>query len=139
MKLVCSTYSTDENYSGDCNYALVDLTPELANYLLTKIKLFEQLYVVDDNLTELQYWNRNLVFFANLPEEEPDIDDSFNEVSFSIPDDQVESLELERLHVDADGVYWSAVPNHCRMIVESRIIEVELLQRIANEPCQNLT
>jgi hypothetical protein len=57
VALVLSTHSSDENFNGDCDYALVRLTPELVAQVHRRVELARQGRQQDDELYELYFWD----------------------------------------------------------------------------------
>jgi hypothetical protein len=67
--IVLSTESTDPDFNGDCDYAVVQLTPELVERVRRRVELARQAGDKDDDLCELQFLGGTEEFHdSGLPE-----------------------------------------------------------------------
>ena len=55
--LVIDTWSTNDDYNGDCDYALVPMTLQYVSDLLWYMEEVGQLHKVDDNIYALERWD----------------------------------------------------------------------------------
>jgi hypothetical protein len=56
------TDSTNPEFNGDCDYAVVRLTPELADRVRRRVELARQAGWQDDSLCELYFWDGTAEF-----------------------------------------------------------------------------
>ncbi len=63
MHLILNAHSSDENYNGDCDYAIVDLTPALAEEIRRRVALARQAGQQDNDLYELYFWGSTADFY----------------------------------------------------------------------------
>jgi hypothetical protein len=56
VTIVLDTHSTDPDFNGDCDYAVVRLTPELVEQVRRRVELARQAGRQDDDLYELYFW-----------------------------------------------------------------------------------
>ena len=56
MKILLGTHSTNSEFNGDCDYAVVDLTPTLVQQIRERVKLARQAGQRDNDLYELYFW-----------------------------------------------------------------------------------
>jgi hypothetical protein len=67
MYLIFNTHSSNEHYNGDCDCALVELTPALAEQILGRVALARQAGQQDNDLCELYFWGSTAEFYdSNL-------------------------------------------------------------------------
>jgi hypothetical protein len=63
VAIILATHSTDENFNGDCDYAVVQLTPELVDQVHRRVELARQAGQQDDDLYELNFWGGTAEFY----------------------------------------------------------------------------
>jgi hypothetical protein len=62
MRLISRVTCPDE--ISDCDYALIDLTPDLARLGLTRIALLKEHKASDGDLIEIYFWDYHAVYFS---------------------------------------------------------------------------
>jgi len=63
MHIILNAHSSNEHYNGDCDYAIVDLTPALAEQIRRRVALARQAGQQDDDLYELYFWGSTAEFY----------------------------------------------------------------------------
>lgn len=63
MHLIFDTNSTNSDYNGDCDCALVELTPALAEQIRSRVALARQAGQQDNDLYELYFWGSTAEFY----------------------------------------------------------------------------
>jgi hypothetical protein len=63
MHLIFNTHSSNEDYNGDCDYAIVDLTPALVEQIRRRTALAHQAGQQDNDLYELSFWGSTAEFY----------------------------------------------------------------------------
>jgi hypothetical protein len=63
MHLILNAHSSDPHYNGDCDYAIVDLTPKLAERIRRRVTLASEAGQRDNDLYELYFWGSSVEFF----------------------------------------------------------------------------
>lgn len=63
MRIILTTYSSDENFNGECDYAVVELTPELVAQVRRRVELARQAGLQDQDLWELYFWDGTAEFY----------------------------------------------------------------------------
>ena len=63
--IILETHSTDPEFNGDCDYAVVQLTPELQEQIHRRVELARQAGKQDDDCFELYFWNGAATFYSN--------------------------------------------------------------------------
>ena len=63
MKIIFHTRSDTPEYNGDCDCAVVDMTPALFEQIQRRVKLAEEAFRQDDDLYELYFWGGTAEFY----------------------------------------------------------------------------
>jgi hypothetical protein len=63
MHLILNAHSSNEHYNGNCDYALVELTPALAEKIRSRVALARQVAKQDSNLYDVCFWGSMAEFF----------------------------------------------------------------------------
>ena len=61
--VVLATDSTSPEFNGDCDYAVVRLTPEVVDMVRRRVELVRQAGGQDDSLYELSFWDGTAEFY----------------------------------------------------------------------------
>lgn len=151
MKLVCSTYSNNEDYNAECNYAYVDLTPALAQRLLARHEAWTKLKATDQELSYICFWDGTPVFVETLPasvdRDDIPVSEYIEEQLYSKQDwmeiqltekeirkdDNAQRVEIVQAHISEDGLYWSCSPKHTSITIETKPLEIALLKKAAGK------
>jgi hypothetical protein len=132
MKLLLKTWSTNENFNGDCDYAAVDLTPELATILERRITQFKILKQAETSLDTMVYWDASADMLG-WTEEIEEVADPDKENVFEVPDSFVfgepQRTECDRVEVTDTGVRFTCYPKHCDCRIESAELRLEVIER----------
>ena len=136
MKLIIHTSSSDENFDGDINHALVDITPEYATLLLRRIASLQAQQALDRDAYEHLYWDCTPDWFDAYGLDD-ELGDSWEEPEYieapgdlDVTANRVRT-ECDRLVVANDGVMWKCYPKHCSVSILTREIPIKLLREIA--------
>ncbi len=149
MRLVLKVTSGNEHSSGGCEYALLDLTPELTALGLRRIAVLKELNKTDPLIDETCYWAHFVVCYFDpwaAPEVEdredtsPGLGDKLDELkieengvvcvgeNFCVAPNQCAAVECERMIARADSVAFTAIPRHCSFRVETREVPLAMLE-----------
>jgi hypothetical protein len=63
MHIIFAVHSSHEEYNADCDYAIVDLTPALAEQIRRRVALARQAGQQDNDLYELYFWGGTAQFY----------------------------------------------------------------------------
>lgn len=147
MKIILECSSSDENYNGGCDYALVDLTPELARNLLSKHHAFMRLHK-QTKAYEAYWWDCSATFFSPYPmfEEEPKpeetarvelelqpMQDGYLEVpdDFRLGENMEARTDCDQMCVREDGVWWFCHPKNDGAHITTPTVPKRILERAA--------
>ena len=150
MKVVLKVSSTNENCIGGCDFALVELTPELATLALRRIAALREQKKLDPDIDETYYWAYFAEYFSpwrNLASAESDIKtaslalaDVLEDLqieeegtvtvleSFQVPSSQVARVECEQMIVGEDSIAFMAIPKHASFRVQTVEIPLAMLE-----------
>jgi hypothetical protein len=62
-RIVLDTSSSNSDFDGDCDYAVVELTPELVDRIRRRVKLARQAGRQDNDLWEMYFWDGAAEFY----------------------------------------------------------------------------
>ena len=63
MKLILDTHCTPPECNGDCDYAVLDVTPELLELVRRRMEAAGAAYQKDNDLFEIYFWDYRLDFY----------------------------------------------------------------------------
>lgn len=133
-RLILNTYSSNEHYNGDCDFAIVEVDPFLARKILSRHHAFLFARRQDENACLLEFHDHGPQYarhddkydviengedFAELPE------------SVKVSDDDLQRTECDRMCIDWDSVFWRCYPKHSDVRIETRCIPIKEIARIA--------
>ena len=141
MKLLIKRYSSDQNWCDDIDYGYIELTKDLAKLILERIEKVKQLRDSEEKDLSKPY----AIIYKDICVEFIDLDDDDDEYyqvvqaegAYSLPDnfvledERIHRTELNEMRVEDDEVSWRAVIKHTDVVVETKGLPVELLERIA--------
>jgi hypothetical protein len=149
MHILLKVTSSNEYCDGGCEYALVDLTPELAALALQRIAALRDQKAVDPNIVETYYWAYFVACYfspyaglaiddmegASIP-----LGDQLQELqiedkeivcvpaSFQVPTAQVAAVECEQMVAYEASIAFTAIPKHASFHVQTVEIPVAMLE-----------
>jgi hypothetical protein len=151
MKLLMLAYGPGD--SGHADYALLDLTEELARSLLERRSLAQQARAMDDQFLKLEFWAPHVTWLSDdcwdqaRPEGAPGLWDIIDETlekdemnrldsgypvtvpdDFTVPEYFEQDTEVDILMVYLDDVYFSSYPRHCDAHQETAAIPFDLIE-----------
>ncbi len=63
MHLILNAHSSNPHYNSDCDYAIVELTPALAERIRSRVALASEARQQDSDLWEIYFWGSTAEFF----------------------------------------------------------------------------
>jgi hypothetical protein len=63
MHIILNVHSSNPHYNGDCDYAIVELTPAIADKIRSRVALAREARHHDSDLWELYFWGGTAEFF----------------------------------------------------------------------------
>lgn len=136
MNLLFNTWRSNEHWD-EHNYAIIELTPELARTILQRHSIFCMLKKSEFNLAEMEYHDIGAQFLRTLPEslEEPDYGEPYAETAFHANGLEAfhNRTECDRMVIDVNGVYWSAIAKHTDVRVETRQLDIDKVREVAGQ------
>lgn len=152
MKIILKTSSSNEDYSGGCDYALVNLTPELAGMCLKRLRKLRRERLMDRDLYEKYYFDYSPIFFGAT--EEGDGEDPLEErieakslgtahdegvwvveTEFSVADKYLAWTECNQMIVRENEVLWFTYLKHTDIQITTCAVPTELLERARPKCC----
>ncbi len=151
MRILLKVTSSNEYCDGGCEFALVDLSPELAALALQRIAALRDQMTLDPNIVETYYWAYFAACYfspyaglaiddieaegASIP-----LGDQLHELqiedkeivctpaSFQVPPGQVAAVECEKMLVRVDSIAFTAIPKHASFYVQTVEIPLAMLE-----------
>jgi len=138
MRLLLATHSSNSEYNAECDYAILDLTKELARAILKRIVLVSKLKKDDPDLCRMSFWDYSARFIACGTIEDEDFMEGFDD-RVELPEGfdtntswfKQQRTDMDRMFVDEDSVYWESIPKHTDIYVETRALPVDLIRQVA--------
>ncbi|MGA2630906.1 MAG: hypothetical protein ABSG54_11915 [Terriglobia bacterium] len=153
MKLILRVSSSNQYCDGGCEFAVVDLTRELASVALRRIQVLKEHKKDDELVYETYYWAFHAEYFSpradlsSVPEKVKIAMQVAAEIVEALeveekevitaPDDfeaveaQIAAVECEQMVVCEDGIAFLAIPKHCDFYVTTAEIPVPVLHDAA--------
>jgi hypothetical protein len=154
MRIALKVSSSNEYCDGGCEFALVDLTPELATLALRRIATLREQKSLDPDIDETYYWAYfvDCYFspYADLAIVEKGVEgasvamgDMLDDLhieekevvcvpdSFGVPPSQVATVECEQMSVHQDSIAFMAIPKHASYRVQTVEIPLAMLEAAA--------
>ena len=152
MRVVLKIWSGNPNRDGGCDYAMVDLTPELAALALGRIGTVRQQQATDPELEESYFWDSHAAYFSLWVESGTlpgfgceagqsttleDLGADQREVvqvpeGFQVRESHLARVECEQMIVRKNGIAFTAIPKHRDFRVSTAEISTEWLETATN-------
>jgi hypothetical protein len=154
MRIALKVTSSNEYCNGGCEFALLDLNPELASLALRRIAVLREQKNLDPDIDETYFWAYFVECYFDpwadssddAKESEgassavgdilDDLDIEGNEVvcvpeNFQVPPSQCAIVECEQIIVREDGISFTAIPRHASLRVQTAEIPITMLEAAA--------
>ncbi len=151
MRILLKVTSSNEYCDGGCDFALVDLSPELAALALQRIAALRDQKTFDPNIVETYYWAYFAACYfspyAGLAIDDMEAEgasiplgDQLHELqiedkeivcapaSFQVPPGQVAAVECEKMLVRVDSIAFTAIPKHASFHVQTVEVPLTMLE-----------
>jgi len=135
LQLVAKTSSSNDDYNGDCDWAVVEITKAEVDMWLQKIRLMRGLAGMHDRLLSMDWADGSVWYFSEpdeidaLQKEKIDIGGNIgmypeemflahrDVVAQYFPDDKAQRTEMGRLCVDEGSLRFEACVKHTSVTV----------------------
>lgn len=151
MRVALRVSSSYEHWDGGCEFALVEVTPELAALALRRIAALRAQKSADPDIDETYYWASWVECYfspwANPADAGAEVeatclaaaeslcedhgeDTGVVEVSdsFQVPSHQIAAVECQQMVVRLDSIALSAIPKHASFYVQTAEIPLAILE-----------
>ena len=96
MRLILKVTSSNEFCDGGCEFALVDLTPELARLALGRIAALREQKILDLNIDEVYYWAYFVVcYFSPYADLAVEDEDKEAQSAVVLAEDLLDELQIQ--------------------------------------------
>jgi len=156
VNIVLKVSSSNEHYSGGCDYALFELTPEIAVLALQRIQTLREQKKLDADIDETYYWSFLVECFfspfAGLASAEKEVGTAglaiadlleklridITEIAivpetFDVPPSLIATVECEEMVLRQNSIAFSAIPKHASFYVQTVEIPLAMLEAAAAE------
>ena len=151
--LIIDTSSSNEYYNAECDYVLVEMTPEYVAGLLEYMERVAQMHRVDKNFYRLELWDYRPLYFSytekfealrdvsghlatEVPQGEPILLDATPDFTMDAldrlkRDDCFQRVECQLVRITDDDVSWACYPKHTNVriasatVVKKTLIEIQ--------------
>ena len=150
MKILLKVSSSNEHWDSDCEFALVELTAQLAALAVRRIAALGEQKSADPDIDETYYWAYFAEYFSpwiNRASTEQEADatsaglvEMLDEIqiegkgivtvpdSFQVPPSQVAAVECQQMIVREDSVAFMAIPKHASFYVQTVDVPLAMLE-----------
>jgi hypothetical protein len=144
MRLVLGTVSSNSDFNGGCDFAVVTISPQYARQILCRMKALMGLAQSDDSLHEAHYWDFAAQYFEfpadeDLQEKLEAAHDTHVELdeACELPEDLFQRTEYAHMVVEVMGdqadVSWRASPKNASVYVETNPVAQSLIEKVAGD------
>ncbi len=134
MRVVLKTWSSNPEYSGRCDYAVVEIDEEFAKLALRRINVLREQKAHDPSISETYYWDSSAQYFSpwvNLARQPGEVQESSFELEktleglevdtreavtapadFQVPESHTATVECAQMIVREGGIAFSAFLRH---------------------------
>jgi hypothetical protein len=141
--LVIDTSSTNEDYNGDCDYALVPMTAVYVADLLWYMAEVGRLHRADDSVYDLECWDGTPSYFRFNDRLEA-IRDIYGDLAVDVPrgepillandprfgEEEFQRVECQTVQASVDEVWWTAYVKHTNVRIETARVSKKTLLKI---------
>ena len=141
--LVIDTSSTDENFSGDCDYALVPMAEYYVADLLWYMDEVARLHRADDSVYNTERWDATPSYFR-LNDRLDAIRDIYGDLAVDVPrgepvlltadpgfkEEDFQRVECATVQMSVDEVWWTAYVKHTNVRIETARVSKKVLLKI---------
>lgn len=153
MKLILKCWSSNEDYSADCDFAKVEIDSEHARVVRDRMDMVKRLKAEDVNFHRLTFWDRGPDFFGYPRASEDDQDEGGAgrgeerrslldrvdheervEAEVTLTGESIQRMDYVFLHVTEDDVWWEGCPKHASVLIDTAHVGREALERASPMP-----
>jgi hypothetical protein len=138
-RFLANTYSSDENFNGDCDYADIRIYPVIAQQILERRDAFLAQRKRDSQLVESYFWDASAIFCKRLdnmpiPGKKADLLAAGYPVRIAQSADlpcERQNVECNQMVIGEDGVKWTAIPKHTSVVITTERIAYSEIEKEA--------
>ena len=154
MRVVLRTWSSNPEYSGGCDYAVVEIDAEFAKLALRRINVLCEQRGLDPSLYETSYWDSSAEYFSpwgNRVSQRSEVQESGYELGealegleidtreavtapadFRVPESQFAVVECAQMIVREEGIAFNALLRHTDIYVTTAEISKQVLESVGS-------
>lgn len=149
MRVVLKVWSSNPDYSAGCDYAVLEITAELAKLTLRRINVLSEQKPLDPSLYETYYWDSSPEYFGcwtslasqvgKGPESSVGLEEMLEKLEvdtreivtappdFRVPESQVAAVECSQMIVRDGGIAFTALLRHTDIYVTTAEIPKDVI------------
>ncbi len=149
MRVVLKVWSSNPDYSGGCDYAVVEISEEFAKLTLRRINVLNEHKALDHSLCETYYWDSSPEYFnpwvnrASQPGEVRESGVDLEEIlenlevgtreivtaplDFRISESQIVAVECVQMIVRDSGIAFTGLLRHSDIYVTTAEIQKDVI------------
>lgn len=150
MRVVLKAWSSKPEYSGGCEYAIVDIGAEFAKLALWRINVLREQKALDSSILETYYWDSSAEYFSpwvnrfSQPSEVQGAGSEFEKAledlevdtrevvtapaELRVPESHIGAVECAQMIVREEGVAFNALLRHTDIYVTTAEISEQVLE-----------
>ena len=154
MRVVLKTWSSNPEYSGGCDYAVVEVGEEFAKLALRRISVLCEKKALDSSLYETHYWDSSAEYFSpwvNRASRPTEVQESGVELEktledlevdmreavmapgdFRVPESHFGTVECAQMIVHEEGIAFHALLRHTDIYVTTAEISKHVLESVGS-------
>ena len=129
--LALRCYSNYEGYDADCDFAVVDMTPELVTRLAKRQAMIKLLHELDDRAQYAEFWDYTPCAYS-LTDDTQEVFEQIGDGDWCCPDDPLDlpataipRTECWLLVVSPTDFHWTFHPKHSGITMETATFKLE--------------
>ncbi len=135
-RFLMRAHSSNPDYSGDCDYAVIDVTPDLAARMAARHDALVAAKAADPDLYETTYWHYACKFFRYSDA----ADEALGREDFvpfpdglSVPEEDFQRTDCDRMVVAEGGVRWECYVKHAdpTPTIDTARLPIDLIRKLA--------
>lgn len=135
--LLLNTHSSDENFNGDCDLGIVEITPDLQKTIKKGQRAFRAISKQCATLDQIMLREPPCIFLSYADAEglfdEADLPQpgSYRILSRPLPNlNAIQGTDCNRLHLDKHDVWWNAIVRHCSTQITTTCVSIKDLLKL---------
>jgi len=154
VRVVLRTWSSNPEYSGGCDYAVVEIDEEFAKLALRRISVLCEQKTLDSSLYQTYYWDSSAEYFSpwvNRATQPSEVQESCFELekaledlavdvrevvtaptNLRVPESRIGAVECAQMIVHEEGIAFNALLRHTDIYVTTAEISKQVFESVVS-------